>query len=156
MQAQSPNEAACQLLNELIVACLDEQTMHRAAANLTDASDEANHFRYSAQRRGDFAKELEVEVRALGGSPNANGTFGSWLHALTLTLRGRLFGKNPTAAASACVAVDARVDALYAKAMSAGMPDRARAALARHHAELTVDRENHRQLRARAVRPTTS
>lgn len=152
MVDQSSNEATCRLLNELIVACLDEHSVHRAAADVTDSHDQRAHLRYSADRRADFAKELGVVVRAFGGSPAASGSGGEWFRATTLSLRGRVFGKNATAAADACARVDARVDELYERAMKAGLPDRARAAIVRQHAELVDDRATFRRLRASAIR----
>ena len=152
MVAQTSNEAACQLLDEIIVACFDERAVHRAAADVTDSHDVRAHLRYSAERRADFAKELGVVVRAFGGAPSGSGSTGEWLRATMLSLRGRVFGKNPTATVDACARVDARVDELYANAMKSGLPDRARAAIVRHQAELVADRAAFRQLRAGAIR----
>lgn len=142
--------ATCALLNELIVACLDEAQIHRTAADSTSGHDTRAHLRHSAVRRATFAKELSAIVRSLGGSPPTGGSAAEGFFAAASRLKGKLFGGKEERGSVASARIEERVDALFERASRVDLPDRARAAIVRQVSELRSDRAALKDLRARS------
>ena len=81
-------------LNNLIETCRDGQNGFQAAAEgITDASTKASFVKY-AQQRGQFAAELQSEVRALGGDPQTTGSVAGALHRGWINIKSAVTGKD--------------------------------------------------------------
>jgi uncharacterized protein (TIGR02284 family) len=75
-------EADTASLNEMIEVLNDGQTFYSDSANEVRRDDLRKLFRRMAKSKGDIAADLSTAVRALGESPNTDGTFSGTLRKL--------------------------------------------------------------------------
>jgi uncharacterized protein (TIGR02284 family) len=88
------NDTVFSVLNNLIETCKDGEIGFRTAADgLTDPALQAK-FREYASERGDFARALQAEVRALGGDPETSGSVSGSLHRGWIDIKSVVTGKS--------------------------------------------------------------
>lgn len=81
-------------LNNLIETCKDgEQGFRTAAESLKDPQIKAKFQEY-ARQRGDMARELQAEVRKLGGDPEKSGSMSASLHRGWIDIKSAITGKD--------------------------------------------------------------
>lgn len=88
------NDKAISVLNNLIETCKDgEQGFRTAAEGLKDAQTKALFSEYSRQR-AQMARELQDEVRRLGGDPEKAGSTAGALHRGWMDIKSAVTGKD--------------------------------------------------------------
>ena len=88
------NDKAISVLNNLIETAKDgEQGFKTAAEGLTDAQTKALFNEYSRQR-AQMARELQDEVRRLGGDPEKAGSTAGALHRGWIDIKAAVTGKD--------------------------------------------------------------
>ena len=88
------NEKAISVLNNLIETCKDgELGFKTAAEGLKSADIKAKFLEYSRQR-GEMVRELQAEVRRLGGDPEKSGSMSGSLHRGWLDIKSVITGKD--------------------------------------------------------------
>lgn len=88
------NDKAISVLNNLIETCKDgELGFKTAAEGLTSAATKARFLEYSRQR-GELVRELQSEVRRLGGDPEKSGSMSGSLHRGWLDIKSVITGKD--------------------------------------------------------------
>jgi uncharacterized protein (TIGR02284 family) len=88
------NDNAVSVLNNLIETCKDgEQGFRSAAESLTSSAIKAKFVQYSSER-GQMGRDLQAEVRRLGGDPEKSGSTAGSLHRGWLDLKAVLTGHD--------------------------------------------------------------
>ena len=91
------NDKAIATLNDLIETCKDgEEGFRTAAEGITDPQVKALFNEYSRQR-AQMSRELQDEVRRLGGSPEKSGSVSASLHRGWINIKSAVTGKDPQA-----------------------------------------------------------
>jgi uncharacterized protein (TIGR02284 family) len=88
------NDNAISVLNNLIETCKDgEQGFKTAAEGLTSPDIKAQFMQYSRDR-AQMSRELQAEVRSLGGDPERSGSMSGSLHRGWLDIKSAITGKD--------------------------------------------------------------
>jgi uncharacterized protein (TIGR02284 family) len=89
-------------LNDLIETCRDGQNGFKEAAENVKSPDLKSFFNQVAADRAQLVRELEVEVRKLGGDPEKKGSTAGALHGAWMEIKGTLTGKGDQAVLTEC------------------------------------------------------
>ena len=133
------------LMNHLVVACIDDQYSLLATAAALPAIDQKRRLRALAQQRGAFERELVTYVSELGGTPASHGSLGPPTRALFQRVKRALVGSTEGDAFRALAASEARTEALYAKVLRHALPPGARITIERQHGEVDRDQSAFRR-----------
>ncbi|HWK09697.1 MAG TPA: PA2169 family four-helix-bundle protein [Vicinamibacterales bacterium] len=91
------NSTAISTLNNLIEICHDGENGFRLAAGaVKDAHAKALFERFSRQR-AEMARELESEVRKLGGTPSTGGSVSGAVHRGWINIKSLVTGGDESA-----------------------------------------------------------
>jgi uncharacterized protein (TIGR02284 family) len=91
------SDKAISILNGLIETCKDgEQGFKTAAEGLQDPQVKSLFQQYSRQR-GEMARELQREVRRLGGDPETSGSIAGATHRGWMNIKSIVTGKDDAA-----------------------------------------------------------
>lgn len=85
------------MLNSLIETTLDSVDGYRRAADEAIGSRFDNEFRERANERERVVRDLQSEVRRLGGTPRDDGSILAAAHRSFLSLRNRVTGSDDQA-----------------------------------------------------------
>jgi uncharacterized protein (TIGR02284 family) len=119
-------------LNDLIQTCRDGENGFRTAAeSIKDSHVKALFERFSRQR-AEMVRELQEQVRALGGTPDQSGSVSASLHRGWMNIKSAVTGKDVAKAA-------------YEKALKQELPAGARALV---EAQAAIVRTAHDEVRA--------
>lgn len=81
-------------LNNLIQTCKDGEEGYREAATAVTSSEMKDLFIRYSQQRGQFASELQDEVRKLGGEPTNSTSIASSLHRGWINIKSAVTGQD--------------------------------------------------------------
>ena len=85
------------ILNDLIETCKDgERGFRESAEGVTDPQLKGLFQKYSSQRQ-EFGRELQAEVRRLGGDPDNSGSVAGSLHRGWINIKAAVTGKDESA-----------------------------------------------------------
>lgn len=87
-------DANTRALNSLIATTLDSVDGYRKAAEEAGNHQFAEMFRTRANEREALVREMQTQVRALGGNPEDDGTILASAHRAFLGLRDAITGKR--------------------------------------------------------------
>ncbi len=88
------NDQVISVLNGLIETCKDgEYGFKTAADGLQDVQIKSLFQQYSRQR-GDMSRELQLEVRRLGGDPDKSGSVAGAAHRGWINIKSVVTGKD--------------------------------------------------------------
>jgi uncharacterized protein (TIGR02284 family) len=88
------NEKAIETLNRLIETVKDgEQGFRTAAEGMKNAETKSQFLQYSRQR-AQMARELQDEVRRLGGDPEKGGSVSGTMHRGWMNIKSAVTGKD--------------------------------------------------------------
>ena len=88
------NDKAISVLNNLIETCKDGELGFKTAAQGLKAPDiKATFLEYSRQRN-EMVRQLQAEVRRLGGDPEKSGSVSGSLHRGWLDIKSAITGKD--------------------------------------------------------------
>ena len=91
------NENAISALNNLIETCKDGQEGFRTAAEgLKDPQVKTQFLEYSRQRE-QMVRDLQQEVRRLGGVPEASGSMSGSMHRGWMNIKSAVTGRDDSA-----------------------------------------------------------
>lgn len=104
-------------LNDVIETCKDGEQGFRACAEDVQNGEIKSMLIQRSQHCADSAKELQSEVRRLGGDPDTHGSVSGALHRGWLNVKSAITGKDEAGVLAECergedVAVDRYKDAL--------------------------------------------
>jgi uncharacterized protein (TIGR02284 family) len=114
------NKKVVSTLNELIETCRDGQNGFKEAADNVKSPDLKSFFNQVASERAQFARELEIEVRRLGGDPEKTGSTAGAIHRVWMDIKGTLTGKDDHAILSECERGEDSAVKTYKEAIQSG------------------------------------
>ena len=116
------NDKAISVLNNLIETCKDgELGFKTAAEGLTSAATKAKFLEYSRQR-GEMARELQSEVRRLGGDPEKAGSISGSMHRGWLDIKSVITGKDDHAIVAEAERGEDVAKSAYESALTEALP----------------------------------
>jgi len=96
------NDEVISTLNNLVETCKDGQNGFRTAAEGVKDTKLTTLFNTYSQQRGQFAAELQNEVRRLGGEPEETGSTAAVLHRGWINIKSAVTGEDEGAIISEC------------------------------------------------------
>lgn len=143
------NDKAISVLNNLIETLKDgEQGFRTAAEGLTDAQTKAVFNEYSGQR-AQMARELQDEVRRLGGDPEKSGSTAGALHRGWIDIKTAVTGKDPHAIVAEAERGEDVAKNVYDEALKEPLPESARIIVQQQAAKVRQAHDRVRDIRDR-------
>ncbi len=143
------NENAISVLNNLIETCKDgELGFKTAAEGLTNAAIKAKFLEYSRQR-AEMARQLQNEVRTLGGDPEKSGSVSGSLHRGWLDIKSAITGKDDHAIVAEAERGEDVAKSAYENALKEALPDSALTVVQQQAAKVRQAHDNVRDIRDR-------
>jgi|SRR5947209_6750476 len=96
------HEEAVDHLSGLIQVCKDGELGYKTAAGHVRNSKLGSVFEEYARERAGFARELEEEIKRLGGAAPSHGSLTGALHRGWMDLKSALTGGEPGGIVAAC------------------------------------------------------
>ena len=143
------NDTAISTLNNLIETCKDGEAGFKAGADgLSDPKYKAKFLEYSQQRAA-FARELQGQVRALGGDPEKAGSVSGSLPRGWMDIKSAVTGKSDPAILAEAERGEDVAKAAYEKAMKDALPADAAAVVLRQAGKVREAHDHVRDCRDR-------
>lgn len=112
------NEETIRHLNDLIEVARDGETGYQtAAAHVSDSHFQTVFADYAKQRAG-FVRDLQAEVKRLGGTPEESGTFTAAVHRGWLDVKSVLTGGDAASLVAACETGEDSAKAAYERVVN--------------------------------------
>jgi uncharacterized protein (TIGR02284 family) len=148
------NEKLVDTLNNLIETCRDGQNGFKEAADNVKNPELKRLFNDIALERGQFAGELQQEVRKLGGDPEKSGSAAGAIHRTWMKIKGTLTGKDDHSILNECErGEDSAVEA-YQDALKSPLPTNILVIARRQFENVKVTHDRIKKLRdAKAATP---
>ena len=139
------NDSTISLLNNLIETCKDgEEGFRTAAEGVNDPQVKAAFLQY-AQQRTQMARELQDEVRGLGGSAETSGSVSASLHRGWINIKSVVTGRNDHQIIAEAERGEDVAKKMYEDALKASLPPQVQALVQRQAGQV---REAHDRVRA--------
>ena len=116
------NDEVISTLNNLIETCKDGQNGFRTAAEGVKDTQLTTLFNICSQQRGQFAAELQNEVRRLGGDPEKAGSTVAVLHRGWINIKSAVTGEDEGAVISECERGEDSAVKSYEEALKNNLP----------------------------------
>jgi len=139
------NDEVISTLNNLVETCKDGQDGFRTAAEGVKNSELISLFNTYSQQRGQFASELQNEVRTLGGDPEKTGSTGAALHRGWINIKSTVTGKDEGAVISECERGEDSAVKAYKEALQEDLPANVQAII---ETQFTKVKEAHDRIRS--------
>lgn len=146
MDSNDTTKKALATLNDLIETCKDGETgFQTAAEGLTDSTVKGTFARYSRER-GQMARELQDEVKGLGGTPEASGSTSAAMHRGWINIKSAVTGKDDKAIIAEAERGEDIAKAAYERALKESLPAQVRALVERQAASVRAAHDHVRSL----------
>ena len=143
------NDKVVSVLNNLIETCKDgELGFKTAAEGLKSADIKAKFLDYSRQR-GEMVRELQAEVRRLGGDPEKSGSVSGSLHRGWLDIKSVITGKDDHAIVAEAERGEDVAKSTYESALKEILPGAAQTVVQQQAAKVRQAHDHVRDLRDR-------
>ena len=143
------NDNAVSVLNNLIETCKDgEEGFKLAAEGLTSAGIKTKFLDYSRQR-AQMARELQDEVRRLGGDPEKKGSVAGTMHRGWLNIRSIVSGKDDHAIVAEAERGEDVAKGVYDAALKEPLPQSAQTLIQQQAAKVRQAHDDVRNIRDR-------
>jgi len=143
------NDNAISVLNNLIETCKDgELGFKTAAEGLKSAEFKTKFLEYSRQR-AEMARELQSEVRRLGGDPENAGSVSASLHRGWIDIKSAVTGKDDHAILAEAERGEDVAKAAYENALKETLPGSALTVVQQQAAKVRQAHDHVRDLRDR-------
>jgi uncharacterized protein (TIGR02284 family) len=134
-------------LNNLIETCKDGEVGFRTAAEgLQNPAMKASFIQYS-QQRARFARELQEQVRKLGGDPETSGSVSGSLHRGWLNVKSAVTGQDDHAILAEAERGEDVAKAAYEDALRTALPSPARGLVQQQAVQVTAVHDHVRNVR---------
>lgn len=145
------NDTIISTLNSLIETCKDgEIGFSTAADGLSSPTYKANFQQY-ARQRGDFARELQAQVRSLGGDPEQSGSMSGSLHRGWIDIKSVITGRDDHAILAEAERGEDAAVAAYEAALAERLPAAVAAIVQRQAGQVRATHDAVRNARDREV-----
>jgi uncharacterized protein (TIGR02284 family) len=115
------NDKAISVLNNLIETCKDGEYGFKAAAEGVSDNDTRLLFQQFSQQRAGMARELQGEVRRLGGDPEKSGSVSGAAHRGWINIKSAVTGKDEGAIVAEAERGEDSAKKAYEDALSQGI-----------------------------------
>ena len=109
-------------LNDLIETCRDGENGFRTAAEGVKDPHVKSLFQRYARQRAEMVRELQEEVRKLGGNPEQSGSVSASLHRGWMNIKSLVTGNDDSAIIAEAERGEDVAKAAYAKALKEDLP----------------------------------
>jgi uncharacterized protein (TIGR02284 family) len=116
------NDNAISVLNNLIETCKDGELGFKTAAEGLKSADTKGKFLEYSRQRGEMVRELQSEVRRLGGDPEKSGSMSGSLHRGWLDIKSAITGKDDHAIVAEAERGEDVAKAAFEKALKETLP----------------------------------
>ena len=99
---KSTYEKSISILNDLVETCKDGQQGFATAAKDAKDPELGRVFSHYAAQRGNYIRELQQRIRALGGDPDKHGSVSGSLHRGWINLKSAVSSDEPHAVLAEC------------------------------------------------------
>jgi uncharacterized protein (TIGR02284 family) len=144
------NDKAVSVLNGLIETCKDGQQGFKTAAEALKSADVKARFLEYSRQREQMARELQDEVRKLGGDPEKSGSMAASLHRGWLDIKSAITGKDDHAIAAEAERGEDSAKAAYEAALKETLPASAQTMVQQQAAQVRQAHDYVRDVRDRA------
>jgi len=141
------NKKTIGTLNDLIQTCRDGQEGFQEAAENATSPDLKTFFREKGQERARCVTELQQQVRALGGDPEATGSTAGAMHRAWISIKGTFTGKDDHAILSEAERGEDSAVKAFEEALNEGLPPNLRTILEREYRVVKNAHDRVKQLR---------
>ncbi len=131
-------------MNNLVETCKDGQNGFRTAAEGVKNTELTALFNNYSQQRGQFAIELQNEVRKAGGDPEKTGSTAAALHRGWINIKSAVTGEDESAVISECERGEDSAIKSYKEALKQDLPSDLRAIVERQFSQV---KEAHDRIR---------
>ena len=114
------NDKAISVLNNLIETCKDGEYGFKTAAEGVSDTDTRSLFQQFSQQRAGMARELQGEVRRLGGDPEKSGSVSGAAHRGWINIKSAVTGKDEGAIVAEAERGEDSAKKAYEDALSQG------------------------------------
>ena len=143
------SDKAISVLNNLIETCKDgELGFKTAAEGLKNSAIKTKFLEYSRQR-GEMARELQNEVRRLGGDPEKAGSMSGSLHRGWVDIKSAITGKDDHAIVAEAERGEDVAKSAYENALKEALPGTAQTLVQQQAAKVRQTHDAVRDLRDR-------
>ena len=116
------NDKAIATLNNLIETCKDGELGFKTAAEGLKSADTKQRFLEYSRQRAEMARELQTEVRRLGGDPEKSGSMSGSLHRGWLDIKSVITGKDDHAIVAEAERGEDVAKTVYENALKEALP----------------------------------
>jgi uncharacterized protein (TIGR02284 family) len=143
------NDKTISVLNNLIETCKDgELGFKTAAEGLKDPAIKAQFLEY-ARQRAEMVRELQSEVRRLGGDPEKSGSMSASLHRGWMDIKSAVTGKDDHAIVAEAERGEDVAKGVFEDALKASLPADLQTRVQQHAAKVRQVHDAVRDLRDR-------
>jgi uncharacterized protein (TIGR02284 family) len=143
------NDETISTLNDLIETSEDGEHGFKTCAENVKDMQLKQLFTAAAQRCAEGAKELQEQVRLLGGDPDEHSSVAGTLHRAWVDIKTAITGKDEQAVLEECERGEDVAKKTYEKALGKGLPDNIRSIVQRHYQGVVENHDRVRDLRNR-------
>ncbi|MGH8655794.1 MAG: PA2169 family four-helix-bundle protein [Gammaproteobacteria bacterium] len=141
------NDETISTLNDLIETSKDGESGFNTCAENVKDMDLKKVFTAAAQRCAEGAKELQEQVRFLGGDPDKHSSVAGTLHRAWVNIKAAIAGKDEPAVLEECERGEDVAKKAYEKALAKGLPDNIRSIVQRQYQGVVENHDRVRDLR---------
>ncbi len=143
------NDTIISTLNSLIETCKDGEIGFNTAADGLSSPAHKASFQQYARQRGEFARELQAQVRGLGGDPEQSGSVSGSLHRGWIDIKSAITGRDDHAILAEAERGEDAAVAAYESALAERLPAPVAAIVQRQAAQVRVTHDAVRNARDR-------
>lgn len=144
------NDQVISTLNDIIETCKDGEEGFRTCAENVEDSALKDIFTERSQRCAESVKELQNEVRRLGGDPDTHGSVSGALRRGWLNVKSAITGKDEAAVLAECERGEDVALQHYQDALREDLPSDVRNLIERQYQGVMANYELVRSLQDRA------
>jgi uncharacterized protein (TIGR02284 family) len=109
--------------NDLIETCRDGEQGYQMAADSLDDRELKTLLQSYARQRGEFARDLQTEVRRLGGDPERHGSVAGTLHRGWINIKAAVTSRKPGDIMTECERGEDVAVKTYREALRGDLPE---------------------------------
>ena len=143
---EKQNDEVVSTLNNLIETCKDGQNGFQSASEGVKNSELKGLFNKYAQQRGQFAAELQAEVRRLGGDPETSGSTAAAIHRGWMNIKSTVTGGDEAAIVAECERGEDSAVSNYEDALKENLPANVQSVVQRQFTEVKSAHDRIRSL----------
>ena len=143
------NDNAISILNNLIETCKDGELGFKTAAEGLKAPDIKTKFLEYSRQRSEMVRELQSEVRRLGGDPEKSGSVAGTMHRGWLDIKSVITGKDDHAIVAEAERGEDVAKSAYETALKAALPVTAQTVVQQQAAKVRQAHDQVRNIRDR-------